>query len=65
MVAGTGDCGTFADALIEALTYMQHHSVQEQHPVRQLLGAGSRDTRKDILSLRAALRHLHLRQRRV
>ncbi len=65
MVAGTGDCGTFADALMEALTYAQRYSVPEQYPIKQLLGSVGRAGQRDILSLQAALRRLHLHHRRV
>src|SRR2546426_9659968 len=50
-LAGTGDCGSFADAVIGAITYQQ-----EQHKQQVLVASPARYTLSTVATLGACLR---------
>ncbi len=64
MLAGTGDRGTFEDALIEALNYIQRHSSAEE-PHRSLIASPGRHKLASTVTLLGALSNLHRLHRRV
>jgi len=51
LLTGTGDCGTFADAVIQAITYQQ-----EQHKQQVLIAAPARYTLSTLATLGECLR---------
>ncbi len=53
---GTGDCGTFEDAVIQAITYQQEHKFSQQLSATRLSATPERYTPATLLTLGQCLR---------